>query len=181
MGQLLEPAKGSWNIGFSFFGSLIGCSLLGCGGSSADRPDTVPVSGIVRHNDQPVEGATVIFAPTGHQYAAAGQTNAEGRFTLRTFEPDDGAVPGDFRVTVRKVEVTSQGGAISDDAGGAADAGGPPPQEQWHLPGRYANASTSGLTASVAESEQEDFEFKLEGAAGPPAGVKGSVKRQDGA
>ncbi|MGH7202173.1 MAG: carboxypeptidase-like regulatory domain-containing protein, partial [Planctomycetaceae bacterium] len=60
------------------------------------------------YNEQPVEGATVVFIPTGHKHGATAQTDAEGKFQLRTYEPGDGAVPGNYKVTIRKVEMPAQ-------------------------------------------------------------------------
>jgi hypothetical protein len=138
--------------------------LVGCGDKwTASRPRPVPVSGTVLYQDQPVEGATVVFVPEGHDYAAAGVTDASGRFELRTFEPGDGAVPGDYKVTVRKVETSGALGSSQDD-----DAERPSPTELWLLPGRYADPQSSDLTATVTERGNDDLVFKLSGTPGPP-------------
>ncbi len=65
----------------------------------------------------PVEGATVLFLPTDHQYAAASKSDASGRFTLRTFDPNDGAAPGKFTVTVKKFEFLYPPGGGVETAG----------------------------------------------------------------
>jgi len=149
----------------AFFPVAVIALTVGCGGDKwlADRPHPVPVTGTVFHNDQPVEGASVVFVPSGHTYAAAGKTDAEGRFRLQTFGPDDGAVPGTYRVTVRKVELPDQGGSgVSDDAERPEGA------EMWLLPGKYSDAGSSGLTATVDEGGENDIPLQLVGPAGPP-------------
>jgi len=131
-------------------------ALVGCSGEKINRPAPVPVTGVVTHNGAAVEGATVIFQPAGHNYAATGRTDATGTFTLTAFEPNDGAVPGEYKVTVTKSEVTVTGGGGSDDAPTTA-------KEKQLLPIKYARAEGSGLAASVKTGTENKFDFKLEG------------------
>jgi hypothetical protein len=133
---------------------------MGCGGDdkwAAERPQRVPTGGTVLYNDQPVEGATVLFLPQGHNHAATGRTDSSGRFRLQTFDPGDGAVPGEYKVTIRKSEVSSAGGDQQDDDFEHLEE----PEERSLLPERYAGAETSGFTASVAEGGDNDFSFEL--------------------
>jgi hypothetical protein len=81
---------------------------------------TVPVTGVVRCNGTPVAGAKVMLHG---RYIAAGITDAEGEFTLTTFELNDGALPGKYVVTI-----TADG-----------------------LPDRYADRRTSRLTATIKD------------------------------
>ncbi len=79
---------------------LSACLLLaqyGCGGK--DRP--VKLEGLVTLDGEPVEGAIVSFLPDegGGRFAHA-MTAKDGSFRLTTYKPDDGALPGDYRVTV---------------------------------------------------------------------------------
>src|SRR5712692_3799699 len=70
---------------------------IGCGG--AGKP--VPVAGTVTVDGRPVGGAVVQFFPQGENgRPAAGQTNEGGSFRLTTFTADDGALPGDYVVTL---------------------------------------------------------------------------------
>src|SRR5687768_4724922 len=80
--------------------------LAGCGDKSvAGRPPVYPASGQVVYKGQPLEGAFVSFTPTeGKTHGASGRTDAEGRFTLTTFDPGDGAPAGRYRVTVTKAK-----------------------------------------------------------------------------
>lgn len=76
--------------------------VRGCRGG-AERPRTVPVSGTVRYRGNPVADADVAFIAPGSSRYAIGVTDDQGRFTLGTFMPSDGAVIGTHRVTVSKV------------------------------------------------------------------------------
>ena len=140
------------------------CSLVGCSGEVINRPAPVQVTGIVMHNGSPVEGANVIFQPAGHSYAATGRTDAMGTFKLTAFDPEDGAVPGEYKVAILKSEVTSTGGGDSDDSPKTT-------KEKQLLPVKYARADGSGLVASVKSDIENKFEFKLDGDASKnPAG-----------
>lgn len=150
---------------------------LGCGDSGPDRPDTVPVTGQVFFNEKPLEGAQVSFMGSGTQQAAVGKTDAEGRFRLTTFEPGDGAIPGEHRVAVSKVEAEGrqemqiQNPEDSDEiyskffqpgvdpARRAAALSG---RAKETLPQRYANYDTSGLSVRVEKGQDNDFVFHLE-------------------
>jgi hypothetical protein len=130
--------------------------LSGCG-KKDNRPGRVPATGTVLQKGQPVAEATVIFESAGSTPAATGKTDASGRFQLTTFEPNDGAVPGDYKVAIQKVQVTSgkTSGAVPDDYVG------PPPDEKWLLPAKYGSTATSGFTATVQASGTNDFKFDL--------------------
>jgi hypothetical protein len=78
--------------------SLLLASLVltaGCSGSG-----TVKVKGIVTLDGQPLSGATVTFEPVGQGHPAGGITAQDGVFRLTTYRTGDGALPGEYRVTV---------------------------------------------------------------------------------
>jgi hypothetical protein len=133
--------------------------LAGCGGGedkwTQERPKPVPAGGTVLYKNEPVEGATVTFVPTGTAQAAIGQTDASGKFQLQTYQPGDGAVPGDYKVTVRKVEVAAQ----ASEETNVFDT--KPIEERSLLPQRYGKAEKTDLTASVKEEAENGFTFEL--------------------
>ncbi len=155
---------------------LVGLVVIashGCGGGSP--LDTVPVSGTVTLDGTPVEGATVVFAPTaGDGTAATGITDRNGRYLLTTLAPNDGALPGSYMVMISKTE--REGG---DPAAEAVKPGMTPEEATRaameahmasgqaeaefvdHLPARYKNPGASGLTAEVARGERKEFDFEL--------------------
>jgi hypothetical protein len=139
---------------------LVGIALAvasGCGSKKDSRPRRVPVSGTVLRMGQPVAAATVLFEPLGSTPAATGETDAAGQFRLTTFDPGDGAVPGEYAVAVRKVEVipSNRPGDAPDDLAT------PPPDEKWLLPVKYGHTTSSGLTATVKADATNDFKFEL--------------------
>jgi hypothetical protein len=143
--------------------ALVATIAAGCGGAAegplGDRPNPVSASGTVTYNGDPLEGASVIFHPQGHDHGASGLTDSSGRFQLQAFEPGDGAVPGNYQVTVRKVEVVGAG----DEDAPASDDDLPDDygQERWLSPKKYADTETSDLTATVSEKGGETFTFEL--------------------
>jgi hypothetical protein len=76
--------------------------LTGCGGG-VERPPLGKVSGKVTYNGKPVTSGSVIFTPTkgdtgGH--IATGNIQSDGSYTLTTFDTGDGAVLGQYVVTI---------------------------------------------------------------------------------
>jgi hypothetical protein len=120
--------------------------LIGC---SQGKPDTVPVTGEVIYQNAPVEGAEVTFSPEGGALAM-GRTDAAGKFTLRTFEEGDGALPGSHRVTVVK------------NVAQPTRPDNPYPVTKNMLPARYAQPAQSGLTFEVQPSGENHFRLELQ-------------------
>jgi len=141
-----------------------GCSRYHEDKWSRARPRTVPAGGVVEYQGKPVEGAIVTFIAKleerNREYDARGYTDAKGRFRLKTFRPDDGAVVGTHRVRIEKSTaepLTGPGGGLSSAI-----------KIAQHLPQRYGSFDTSGLTAEVTEKGPNEFAFKLDDS-GPPA------------
>ncbi|MCI0700440.1 MAG: carboxypeptidase-like regulatory domain-containing protein [Planctomycetia bacterium] len=88
-------------------------TAAGCGG----KYTPVPVDGVVTHNGQPVEGATVNFFAIGDEKdgrPAHGTTNKEGEFRLSTLGDEDGALPRRYKVVVTKYVPTNPNLKIPD-------------------------------------------------------------------
>jgi hypothetical protein len=146
-------------------------AVTGCGKSAdVDREKTVPVTGVVTYNGTPVAEASVGLVPdappgpTPPGRGAFGRTDAQGRFELMTFVAGDGAVPGNYKVTVTKVE----GGNPAEQAEEGADdyddpeaGGGQAPQTKHLLPEKYADFRKSDLTASIPNSGPVELKFDL--------------------
>jgi len=131
-------------------GAVLLCVSLvltpGCGDS---RPETFQVTGTVTCRGKPLEGALVMFVPKGTR-PASGKTDAEGRFTLLSFKPGDGAVVGEHTVCIAK--------SVPDPN----DKGGSPyPKMISLLPDRYATPVKSPLRAVVTEEGPNDFQFDV--------------------
>lgn len=143
-------------------------TIAGCGG--ADRPELVPVSGVVLDKDgKPVAGAEVVFHNPQAPRQAAGTTDNEGKFRLTSFEEGDGAIIGEHKVSVSKVKsdasLESADAADPSAAYGegmdAAAAGDMDSIQTSELPAKYADPETSGLSFPVTKEGPNEFEIKL--------------------
>ncbi len=129
-------------------------SVAGCWGQvdkfAARRPKTYPASGRVLWNGEPTEGVIVSLDAKSHNLSAVGRTDSTGNFTLNTFKPGDGSVAGEHGVRMEKIEI----------AGYTANNN---PIEVSVMPALYADAKTSGLTATVVEKGKNEFTFEVTG------------------
>jgi hypothetical protein len=82
--------------------------VAGAGCESKGKP--VKVEGTVTLDGKPLSGASVTFNPVGGGRPSVGTTDSSGHFQLTTFNTGDGALPGDYKVTVRKDDGDSSAG-----------------------------------------------------------------------
>jgi hypothetical protein len=95
----------------------------------------------VTYKGKPVPNGTVLFVPdAGPQ--ATGEIGPDGSYTLTTFRPGDGAVPGTYKVVVVAMQDTSN--RLPEDRNPL-----PPPI----VPDRYSSIATTDLTAQVKDGE----------------------------
>ncbi|QDT93086.1 carboxypeptidase-like regulatory domain-containing protein [Gimesia algae] len=121
----------------------LACWCSGCGGGlDEDLPETVAVSGVVTYQGKPVTDASIMFYPMQGRKPATGRSDTEGKFTLRTFEENDGAIPGEHQVTVNAYESTPEGVSMKSA-----------------IPIKYSSPTTSPLKITVTETNPE---IKLE-------------------
>jgi hypothetical protein len=103
----------------------------------------------------PVAGATVLFMPDGQDGGrpASGFTSSDGTFRLTTYKPDDGALPGKYRVLIQKTEAAKDPGAAERSALERARAKIEEKSLQKRrkptLPEAYAKFDTTPLRCSV--------------------------------
>jgi hypothetical protein len=132
--------------------ALWGVSLVwlvaGCGGPL--RPVTVPVTGRVTYQNEPVSGAHLDFLCEGKPMATA-TTDAEGRFKLGTFDRTDGAVPGLHKIAITKREKIVDPAKPDDPYGVMREL----------LPSRYGMTQTSGLSAEIVKGKINDVPLDL--------------------
>jgi hypothetical protein len=76
-------------------GAVLLCGLAGCG----DKP--VKVSGVLKMDGTPVEGATVVFTTEDGSKSFSGSTDSAGNFEL-SGPQQPGALPGNYKVVVTK-------------------------------------------------------------------------------
>jgi hypothetical protein len=129
----------------------------------------VPAKGIVLLDGQPLEGASVVFAPVAPgTHAASAVTGSGGKFELKAFPSKAGAVPGSYQVGLQKTVEAGRGEPLNPkefgvDAGHAEKA--PPPTLYKSLvPEQYENAATSGLTAVIPDAGISDLKIELKSA-----------------
>lgn len=131
--------------------------LAGCG---SDTPELPKVTGSVFYQGQPAAGAMVIFNPVSGEKGSLKRPSAQvaddGTFQLSTRGAADGAIPGDYQVTVLWLEGGNEAEA-GLGAGNQEKAGGGD-----RLKGRYSRPERSGLTATIPEGDIELPPFQLE-------------------
>lgn len=136
------------------------CLLLaGCGAAedqwTANRKTTYPVQGVVMQEGVPVGGATVMFRSEEEQVAASGVTDDEGRFQLTTYDSNDGAVAGTHAVIVQKYDPKTMPENVDFDEVDVA------PEPEMLTPKKYADFTTSDLTAEVTADGENEITLEL--------------------
>jgi hypothetical protein len=92
----------------TYLSVVAACALVaaGCGGNGL-----VTVTGKVTLDGEPLSDATVIFVPVegaNKLSTPGGRTDESGVFYLTTREINDGAMPGEYNVTVTKKELPAK-------------------------------------------------------------------------
>ncbi len=88
------------------FVALLTASLVGCGTAPPPRPPRQPTHGTVTYNGKPPDGAVVQFWPLPldkvdwRTVKPSARVGPDGVFRLNTYEMGDGAVVGEYAVTV---------------------------------------------------------------------------------
>lgn len=118
------------------------------------RPPTYEVNGVVLWDGKPEPQCLVAFESKSHSLIAVGMTDADGRFTLKTFKPGDGAVAGENAVRLEKT-VKVEDGDVSQSR---------PPAWFVVTPKKYASAASSGLTATVKSEGENAVTLEITGA-----------------
>lgn len=136
------------------------CLSLMVGCSGPEGPETVPVSGTVTFNGEPLVGASVVFAPKeGAARNASGTTDDQGKYQLSMFGENDGSVIGPHTVSISMV--------ASD--GGTADAENPDESYEAAMSGVDSAAEpkegefpgASGIEKEVTADGPNVFDFEL--------------------
>lgn len=120
------------------------------------HPRVVPVRGKVLYNGQPLPFGAVTFQPDKGQ-PAVGDLTADGSFTLSSYGPDDGAVPGRHLVSVVCYENMRPGKQKQGDSLG-----------KLLIPLKYTRLGSSGLSVEIkddAGSQAQDIVLELTGPA----------------
>jgi len=107
--------------------------------------NVVPVSGIVTFEGEPLVNGFVMFNVVAQDQGrpCRGRIGPGGRFTLSTFQPNDGVMPADYTITVRSW-VPGSGPTPYDERAGVMVTSS--------IPERYMDSTTSGLKQTVGDS-----------------------------
>ena len=132
------------------FGFLV--VLSGCGDGKGANPSTV--SGKIMYKDQPVAGAIVTFRAADNTTSFFAKSDESGVYTLRDSAGVDGAVPGDYVVTVAKREVLG-GSNVSEDDPNYDGGSGAEAEIKDLLPVKYSQQRTSDLKVTVVEGPND--------------------------
>jgi hypothetical protein len=126
--------------------------LSGCG-KRISVPSTVPVSGVVKFKGKPLQGIRVTLHPQPEtaksQFIPTGQTGPDGKFSLSTGAPGNGAPPGTYVVTFEKPEIGSPASTGSIET--EVDAFG----------GKYSDPAKSQWTVTIEKGENSLQPFEL--------------------
>ena len=129
---------------------LIPTLLVGCGSSVVSVPGEVVLDG------RPVEKATVMLLPRSKGgLPARGTSDANGQFTLVTEKVGEGVMPGEYDVTVTRVEVSGLPTGPSRPV-----TGGSVVRTKWIVPEKYSNPKTAGISVEV-KSGMEPLRLEL--------------------
>lgn len=127
---------------------LTAAALGGCG-KAISVPTTVPVTGVVKYKGKPMQGIRVTLHSQGEAakpgFIPTGQTGPDGKFTLSTGAPGNGAPTGTYTVTFEKPEIT---GSVETEV----DA----------FRGKYNDPAKSAWTVTIEKGENalQPFELK---------------------
>jgi hypothetical protein len=146
------PREQEMTVRACLMGVVLTFLFTGCGGS----PRTVPVSGRVTLNGQPLANATVMFVPVTDETvknpppSSVGLTDSDGRYSLmlNTDSKVKGAVVGKHKVMIT-LGAPQQGGSSADTKR----------TFQKQLPQRY-NRKTE-LACEVPTNGRDDANFPL--------------------
>jgi hypothetical protein len=149
----------------------LGLLAFGCGDGSGLEP-RFPVSGKLTYKGEPVKNAVINFVPVGGGRGATGKVEEGGTYTLTTHDPDDGALPGKYKVTVddRQPDEAKMKEKTAALAKKTKMLPGVIPQEiqaaafksaKGVVPGKYQIAETSDIEVEVKpEKNSIDIDLK---------------------
>ncbi|MDR1959105.1 MAG: carboxypeptidase-like regulatory domain-containing protein [Planctomycetaceae bacterium] len=127
---------------FVFLGLFLGCNR-------SKLPGLYPVKGRITHQGEPLEGVVLNFFPvttTSESRTATGRSAADGTFTLTTLQTNDGAFPGEYRITLRKLLFSMTEEEIRDIEKSGRNAR---IESQNIIPEKYQNPMTTELSFTV--------------------------------
>jgi hypothetical protein len=134
-------------------GSLIALTaalLSGCGSQGPAMPSSVPAKGVLLlPGGAPLAFVRVKFKPKDPAGVEAfADTDKDGRFVLNTYKVGDGAVPGQYVVSIEPYDYKDRSGSPKKNAAAG------------QIPRRYLEDATSDLTVEVAADKALEVRLK---------------------
>ena len=143
---------------------------IGCSGGKK----TVKVEGVIKVDGKPEAGLQVKFVNQEKGGRDAdGTTDENGVFHLSTFNTNDGAMPGSYKVTIAKFKTSEGSSSVVDPsrpdnvrkamqgfAGNQGKGGGPP---KTLLPEIYSNADSTPLKFQIPYDGKIEIEISSKG------------------
>ena len=127
----------------------------GCGNSN-----TSPVAGVVLLDGKPVANAAIQFVAQGESgHDATGQTDQNGEFTMSTFKPKDGVVPGNYKVVVSPLGAADTSQYASAEEAMSAASKAAPKSSAPAFPQKYTRGDLTPLTQKVPVSGKLKLEL----------------------
>ena len=111
--------------------------------------------GTVTYKGAPVAEAMLTFHPDGGgqgMRAAGAITDSSGKFKVTTLKSEDGITPGNYNVTIFKLEEYGDLPPKTKTEDGEEIQ--PPRLKKNILPTKYEKKETSGLTAAISKSKE---------------------------
>jgi hypothetical protein len=143
--------------------SLAACSVAFlAGGCGKAAPPTTEVRGKITTKDgTPCGGALLVFHPQEearlNDAKPLAVSDAEGNFVVRTFSETDGAVPGDYAVTVVWPEAAKEKKLSLTSEGDSEVSGGPD-----RLQGSYGDPSNPKIKVTVKAEANEPMSLQVD-------------------
>jgi uncharacterized CHY-type Zn-finger protein len=143
-------------------GAYLAYSLIPWGGG---RRTVFPTEGMVFYKGKPAVGAVVTLIPEDKRdhYFPWGKVREDGSFRLTTYEPDDGAPAGRYKVTISRGQTDADEYAeLRNKLGDQEAANLVKKRARDPLFDRYLNPRNSGLTAEITSQPLNKLEtFQL--------------------
>jgi len=130
----------------------LGMVLPGCSGKAM-----LPVEGTVTLDGEPLAGAAVSFVPAEGGRPSTGQTDDQGHFTLASYTANDGVPPGEYKITVIKLDARRQAEAAPVEEGSEAEEQTMGAMEQsvrFLTPVKYSSPALTDLRVEVTPDMQ---------------------------
>lgn len=145
--------------GLAMLAGVAGCSRGGDGSLAT-------VSGTVKFNDVPADGAKITFYSTAEAGGKSvgpfsATTDSSGKYVIASVGKEPGLPPGMYKVTITKMDTATANLPPDFDQGQMEAAG----LGKNALPKEYENPKTTKLSVTLEPGKNENKDFNLKGKA----------------